>query len=83
MDWITWGQTATNRQPEFHVMALQIHLNAHDFIAAEKDLHALHSKVRDIELPDVDRLLLDISAKADAQAAAHATKPAAPAPTAP
>jgi 4-amino-4-deoxy-L-arabinose transferase-like glycosyltransferase len=70
IDWITWAQTASNQQPEFHLAALQIHFNHRDFIAAEKELLSLRSKVSVIELPDVERLLVDVSAKARAQAEA-------------
>jgi O-antigen ligase len=70
MDWITWAQTATNEQPEYHLAAAQIYLNQHDFISAERELRACLPKVRDIEIPDVERLLTGVSAKAREQAAA-------------
>jgi hypothetical protein len=67
MDWITWAQTASNQQPEFHLAALQIHFNHRDFIAAEKELLSLRRKVSVIELPDVERLLIEITPKAREQ----------------
>jgi len=70
MDWITWAQTHSNQQPEFHITAAQIYLNNRDFISAERELRACLPKVRDIELPDVERLLVGVSAKAREQAAA-------------
>jgi O-antigen ligase len=75
MDWLTWAQTASNQQPEFHLAALQIHFNHRDFIAAEKELLALRRKVSVIELPDVERLLVEVSAKARAQTDAAKTPP--------
>ena len=76
MDWITWAQNASNQQPEFHLAALQIHFNHRDFIAAEKELLSLRSKASVLELPDVERLLVDVSAKARAQADAAKIAPA-------
>ncbi len=76
MDWIRWAQTASNQQPEFHLAALQIHFNHRDFIAAEKELLSLRSKVSVIELPDVERLRADVSAKARSQAEAAKNSPA-------
>jgi O-antigen ligase len=70
MNWITWAQTASNQQPEFHLAALQIHFNHRDFIAAEKELLALRRKVSVVELPDVERLLIEITPKARAQTTA-------------
>ena len=81
MNWITWAQTASNQQPEFHLAALQIHFNHRDFIAAEKELLALRRKVSVVELPDVERLLIEITPKARAQTAA--TPKTAPPPSTP
>lgn len=70
MEWIVWAQTHSNQQPEFHLAAVQIYLSQRDFISAERELRACLPKVRDIELPDVERLLVGVSTKAREQAAA-------------
>jgi O-antigen ligase len=71
MDWITWAQSASNQQPEYHLAAVQIYLGRRDFISAERELRACLPKVRDIEVADVERLLSGVSAKAREQASAQ------------
>jgi O-antigen ligase len=70
MDWITWAQSASNQQPEYHLAAVNVYLGRRDFISAERELRACLPKVRDIEVPDVERLLVGVSAKAREQASA-------------
>lgn len=73
-DWITWAQTHSNQQPEYHLAAVQIYLNQRDFISAERELRACLPKVRDIEVADVERLLAGVAAKAREQAATEAAQ---------
>jgi O-antigen ligase len=74
MDWITWAQSASNQQPEYHLAALQIYLDRRDFISAERELRACLPKVRDIEVADVERLLAGVAAKAREQASTPASQ---------
>ena len=74
MEWIKWAQENSNEQPEYHLAALMIHFRNHDFIAAEKELRACLGKVRDIEVPDIERLLADVEIKAREQAAAQSAQ---------